>query len=128
MKKLIYTLVILFTVSISFAGEIDSILSEARAFGIKKNYSEAIKSYEKFIKLSQNENLKDVYIEVANCYYKMNKKDIAVKYVKKAITEYGFTEQEFIYNKIIDANLSNYALSVVYNDLDKLQEKYLATK
>ncbi|MBD3725313.1 MAG: hypothetical protein IE891_11220 [Flavobacteriaceae bacterium] len=127
MKKLIYTLVILFTVSISFAGELDSILSEARTLKAKKDYTEAIKTFEKYVKLAKDENLKDVYVEIANCNFYLGKKDVAVKYIKKAITDYGFKESDFIYNQVIDAQLSDYALAQVYDELDKLQNRYLAT-
>ncbi|MQP24635.1 hypothetical protein GFJ94_06115 [Flavobacterium sp. LMO8] len=127
MKKIIYTFVILFISQLNFANELDSIISNAREFGKKKNYTEAIKEYENYIKLSKGENLKDVYIEVANCYFYQNKKETAVKYIKDAISKYGFTEEDFIYSSILDEKLSSYALSVVYDDYFKLRKKYLAT-
>jgi lipopolysaccharide biosynthesis regulator YciM len=124
MKKIVYTLIILFIAQFNFAGEIDSILSKARQLGEAKNYTEAIKVYETYIKNSDNENLKDVIVELANCYYLVGKKDIAVKYIKKAITKYGFIEEDFIYNNYLDENLSKYALSKIYDDLEKLQAEY----
>lgn len=127
MKKLLYTFVILFVANITFAGELDSILSEARTLKAKKDYTEAIKTFEKYIKLAKYENLKDVYVEIANCNFYLGKKDVAVKYIKKAITDYGFKESDFIYNQVIDAQLSDYALAQVYDELDKLQNRYLAT-
>ncbi len=127
MKKIILTFVIVFVAQLSFAGELDSILTKARSLTEKKNYAEAIKAYENYIKLSKGENLKDVYIEVANCYFYQNKKETAVNYIKDAISKYGFTEEDFIYSSILDEKLSSYALSVVYDDYFKLRKKYLAT-
>lgn len=128
MKKIIYTFVILFVAQLSFANEVDSILSQAREFGKERNYAEAIKAYEKYIKtVTEDEGLKQVYIEVANCYFLDKKKDVAVKYIKKAILKCGFTEEEFIYNNVLNEDLSKYALSVLYEDLEKMQHKYLAT-
>ena len=127
MKKIIYSFVILFISQLTFANELDSILTKARSLTEKKNYTEAIKEYENYIKLSKGENLKDVYIEVANCYFYQNKKETAVNYIKDAISEYGFTEEDFIYSSILDEKLSSYALSVVYDDYFKLRKKYLAT-
>ena len=127
MKKIIYSFVILFISQLTFANELDSILTKARSLTEKKNYTEAIKEYENYIKLSTRETLKDVYIEVANCYFYQNKKEVAVKYIKEAITKYGFTEEDFIYNSLLNENLSSYALSVVYDDYDKLRQKYLVT-
>jgi tetratricopeptide (TPR) repeat protein len=112
---------------LGFAGELDSILTKARALTEKKNYTEAIKTYENYIKLSKGENLKDVYIEIANCHFYQNNKEAAVNYIKDAITKYGFTEEDFIYSSILDEKLSSYALSVVYDDYFKLRKKYLAT-
>ena len=127
MKKTVLTFVVLFVAQLGFSGELDSILNKARVLTEKKNYSEAIREYENYIKLSKGENLKDVYIEVANCYFYQNKKEVAVKYIKEAITKYGFTEEDFIYNSLLNENLSSYALSVVYDDYDKLRQKYLVT-
>ena len=127
MKKIICSFVILFISQLTFANELDSILTKARLLTEKKNYTEAIKEYENYIKLSKGENLKDVYIEVANCYFYQNKKETAVNYIKDAISKYGFTEEDFIYSSILDEKLSSYALSVVYDDYFKLRKKYLAT-
>lgn len=127
MKKTVLTFVILFVAQLGFAGELDSILTKARALTEKKNYTEAIKTYENYIKLSKGENLKDVYIEIANCHFYQNNKEAAVNYIKDAITKYGFTEEDFIYSSILDEKLSSYALSVVYDDYFKLRKKYLAT-
>lgn len=127
MKKIIYSFVILFISQLTFANELDSILLKARDFEKKKNYTEAIKAYESYIKNAGDENLKEVFVEVANCYFLDGKKDVAVKYIKKAITKHGFTEEDFIYNSLLNENLSSYALSVVYDDYDKLRQKYLVT-
>ena len=127
MKKIICSFVILFISQLTFANELDSILTKARSLTEKKNYTEAIKEYENYIKLSKGKNLKDVYIEVANCYFYQNKKEVAVKYIKEAITKHGFTEEDFIYNSLLNEDLSSYALSVVYDDYDKLRQKYLVT-
>ena len=127
MKKIIYTFVILFISQLNFANELDSILLKARDFGKKKNYTEAIKAYESYIKNAGDENLKEVFVEVANCYFYQNKKETAVNYIKDAISKYGFTEEDFIYSSILDEKLSSYALSVVYDDYFKLRKKYLAT-
>lgn len=127
MKKIICSFVILFISQLTFANELDSILTKARSLTEKKNYAEAIKTYENYIKLSKDENLKDIYIEVANCYFYQNKKETAVNYIKDAISKYGFTEEDFVYSSILDEKLSSYALSVVYDDYFKLRKKYLAT-
>ena len=88
MNKIIYTFVILFISQLNFANGLDSILSKAREFGKNKNYTEAIKAYESYIKNAGDINLKEVCIEIANCYFLVEKKEVAVKYIKKAIKKY----------------------------------------
>lgn len=74
----------------NFAIVNDSILSQARRYFDEGNYTEAIKTYKQFIKSNPDSNLKEVYIELANTYYKNNDKKNAVNSVKTAIVEYGF--------------------------------------
>ncbi len=127
MKKIILTLVFVMVAQLNFASVNDSILSQARKYFEEGNYTEAIKTYRQFIKTSTDSDLKSVYIELANSYYKSNDKKNAVGAIKEAITKYGFNESDFIYNQTILPKLSDYALSVLYDDLDGLHRKYLAT-
>ncbi|MQP24625.1 hypothetical protein GFJ94_06065 [Flavobacterium sp. LMO8] len=127
MKKVIFTLIIIFVAQFNFANENDSLLIAARNYSLKHNYTMAIKMYKEYVKVTEVIALKNVYIELANCYFKNEDKDSAVKTIVKAIESYGLTEEDFIYNQNIDAKLSDYALAKVYNDLEKLQKKYLAT-
>lgn len=127
MKKVILTLVLVMVTQLDFASVNDTILSQARKYFDEGNYTEAIRSYKQFIKTSSDSDLKDVYVELANTYYKNNDKKSAVNTIKEAITKYGFNESDFIYNQIILPKLSDYALSQLYDDLDGLHKKYLAT-
>ncbi len=127
MKNSIFTFVIVLVAQMGFAGELDSILNKARALSNNKDYTEAIIVYENYIKVSKGENLKEVYIEIANCYFYQGKKQEAVNNIKTAIVKCGFTEEDFIYSSILDEKLSSYALSVLYDDYFKLRQKYLAT-
>ncbi len=127
MKKIILTLVILFVAQFNFANEIDSLLLDhARTASLEKNYDLAIKEFKEYIKLPGAKDLKTVYVEIANCYFLKNDKNQAVKYIKEAITKHGLTEEVFIYSQVIDPALSKHALSVLYNDLEKLQNEYIA--
>jgi tetratricopeptide (TPR) repeat protein len=127
MNKIIYTFVILFISQLNFANGLDSILSKARELGKNKNYTEAIKAYESYIKNAGDINLKEVYIEIANCYFLVEKKEVAVKYIKKAITKYGFNEDDFIYSNTLNEDLSKYALSLIYDNYFDLRAQYLST-
>ena len=127
MKKVILTLVFLMVAQINFASVEDSLLVKARAYSTNADYTLAVKSYKEYLNHTTEKKLKNVYVELANCYYKLDDKKNAVNTLKDAITKYGFNEQDFIYNQVIDREFSDYALSIVYDDLDKLHNKYLAT-
>lgn len=127
MKKILLTLVFVTIAQLNFANVNDSILSQARKYFQNENYVDAIKSYKQFLKITSDKDLKDVYIELANSYYKVNDKKNAVNCIKEAITKYGFEEADFIYNRAILPKLSDYALSQLYDDLDSLQQKYMAS-
>ncbi|MEQ3662768.1 MAG: hypothetical protein ABNG96_08770 [Flavobacterium sp.] len=128
MKKIILTLIFLFVAQFNYASENDTILlNQARKAFLNKDYTLAIKEYKKYINSSDAKDLKNVYLEIANCYYNNNDKDRAVKYIKEPVTKHGLTEDAFIYSRVIDPALSKYALSVLYYDLDKMQKQYIAT-
>ena len=127
MKKIIYTFVILFITQLNFANDSGNLLSKARAYQKAKNYTEAIKSYETYIKISGSEDLKEVYVELANACFLQGNKAEAVNHIKTAITKYGFNEDEFIYSSTLNEGLSKYALSVVYDEYFTLRKQYLAT-
>lgn len=127
MKKVVLILIFSFAFHFNFANTNDPLLSQAKELSLSKNYTEAIKTYKKYLNATKNTNLKNVYVEIANCYFKLDDKLAAVSYIKDAIMSYGFSEQDFIYNDVIDSELSKHALSVVYDDLDVLHNKYVAT-
>ena len=126
MKKITLILLAVFFCQITLANETDSILSKARNLVHDKNYTEAIKVYKSYIEKNYENEIKDVYVELANCYFNSNDKKSAIKYIKEAITKQGFTEEDFIYNDKLDAELSKYALSKIYDDLEKLQKQYVS--
>ncbi|SEP98094.1 tetratricopeptide repeat protein [Flavobacterium urocaniciphilum] len=125
MKKIIYLFVMLFVGQMTFAKDKDLILKEARQFALEKNYEAAIKSYKSYVKLAKDENLKNVYFEYANCYYNSGNNKKAIKTLKTSIKKYGLTEEDFMYNKIIDPKLSDLAWVEIYDDYFKLRNKYI---
>ena len=95
MKKITLILLAVFFCQITLANETDSILSKARNLVHDKNYTEAIKVYKSYIEKNYENEIKDVYVELANCYFNSNDKKSAIKYIKEAITKQGFTEEDF---------------------------------
>lgn len=125
MKKIIFLFVLLFVGQITFAKDKDLLLKEARQFALDKDYDAAINSYKAYVKVAKNEDLKDVYFEYANCYYKNNDTKMAVKTLKTSIKRYGLTEEDLIYSQILDANLSDITIAELYNDFSRLRNRYV---
>ena len=115
----------LFVGQITFAKDKDLLLKEARQFTLDKDYNSAIKSYKAYVKVAKNDNLKEVYFEFANCYYKNNETKMAVKTLKKSIKKYGLTEEDLIYNNVIDSKLSDITIAELYNDISRLRNRYV---
>ncbi|MGV7106349.1 tetratricopeptide repeat protein [Flavobacterium sp. U410] len=128
MKKIILLSVALFCLQLSFANLKDTVvLKQARDYYKVKNYEKALQLYKDYSKEADFKEMKDVYLEIANCYYKLNENKKAIKHLKMAFEKYGLTEDVFIYNDIIDPEFSKFALAEVYDDLDKMQQNYIAT-
>lgn len=125
MKKIILLLVTLFVGQITFSQDKELLLKDARQFALVKDYDAAIKSYKAYIKLAKKDDLKDVYFEFANCYYKNDNTKMAVKTLKTSIKRYGLTEEDLIYNQVIDSKLSDITIAELYNDFSRLRNKYV---
>ena len=125
MKKIIFLFVMLFVAQITFAKDKDLLLKEARQFALDKDYNAAIKSHKAYIKEAKNEDLKEVYFEYANCYYKNNDAKMAVKTLKTSIKKYGLTEEDLIYSQVLDSKLSDITIAELYNDFSRLRNKYV---
>lgn len=125
MKKIIFLFVLLFVGQITFAKDKDLLLREARQFALDKDYNAAINSYKAYVKVAKNDDLKEVYFEYANCYYKNNDTKMAVKTLKTSIKRYGLTEEDLIYSQILDSNLSDITIAELYNDFSRLRNRYV---
>lgn len=125
MKKIIFLFVMLFVGQITFAKDKDLLLKEARQFALEKDYNAAIKSYKAYVKLAKNDDLKEVYFEFANCYYRNNDTKMAVKTLKISIKRYGLTEEDLIYSQVLDSKLSDITIAELYNDFNRLRNRYV---
>ena len=128
MKNFWLAMVFSLVVQLTFASAFDdSLLDKARKCYDNKKYALAIDYFEQYIKTTTNSDLKNVYIEMANSYFKLKDNKMAVYTVIEAITAFGCNEEDFVYNQFIDPELSKYVLAVVYEDLEQKEKQYLAT-
>jgi tetratricopeptide (TPR) repeat protein len=125
MKKIIFLFVMLFVGQITFSQDKDLLLKEARKFALNVDYNAAIKSYKSYVKLDKKDDLKEVYFELANCYFKSNDTKMAVKTLKTSIKKYGLKEEDLIYSQVLDAKLSDITIAELYNDFTRLRNRYV---
>ncbi len=125
MKKIIFLFVMLFVGQITFSQDKDLLLKEARKFALNVDYNAAIKSYKSYVKLDKKDDLKEVYFELANCYFKSNDTKMAVKTLKTSIKKYGLTEEDLLYSQVLDAKLSDITIAELYNDFTRLRNRYV---
>jgi tetratricopeptide (TPR) repeat protein len=125
MKKIAILFIMLFVGQITFAKDKNLILKEARQFALVKDYNAAIKSYNAYVKEAKNDDLKEVYFELANCYFNSNNTKMAVKTLKTSIKKYGLTEEDLIYSQVLDSKLSDITIAELYNDFSRLRNRYV---
>lgn len=128
MKKTTLLLIAFLFFQISFsANDRDEVLTKARTYSENKDYGNAIKTYIKYIRLFNNEavNLKDVYYEVANCYFLHGKKDMAVKVIRESIYRYGATKEDLESSTVLNKETYQVVWSDIYPDYNFLRKKYI---
>lgn len=127
MKKVLLIVLLSFSFQFGFSNERDEVLNRARVSKESKNYNQAIKEYISYIKLFKNEavNLKDIYFEVANCYYLSKNNFMAFKVIKETISRYGATKEDLETSTVLDQKLFEIAWSEIYNEYTGLRKQFI---
>ena len=110
-----------------FSNDRDEVLNRARELKETKNYNQAIKEYVSYIKLFKNEavNLKDVYLEVANCYFLNKNNFMAFKVIKETISRYGATKEDLETSTILDKKLFEVAWADIFPEYTTLRKQFV---
>ena len=127
MKKAILIFILSLSFQYGFSNDRDKVLNHARELKESKNYSQAVKEYISYIKMFKNEavNLKDIYFEVANCYF-LNKKNFkAFKVIKETISRYGATKEDLETSTVLDKKLFEVAWAEIYPEYTALRKKFI---
>ena len=82
MKQLIYVFILFYTLGV-FAQNADNLFTEANDFYTAGNYTEAIETYHKIEDLDVESA--ELYFNLGNCYYKLNKVAPSIFYYEKAL-------------------------------------------
>ncbi len=127
MKKIILILILSVSFQFGFSNDRDEVLNRARELKESKNYSQAIKEYVSYIKLFKNEavNLKDVYLEVANCYFLNKNNFMAFKVIKETISRYGATKEDLETSTILDKKLFEVAWAEIVHEYTDLRKQFI---
>jgi tetratricopeptide (TPR) repeat protein len=127
MKKIILILVLSLSFQFGFSNDRDEVLNRARELKENKNYNQAIKEYVSYIKLFKNEavNLKDIYFEVANCYFLNKNNFMAFKVIKETISKYGATKENLETSTVLDKKLFEVAWADIFPLYTELRKQFV---
>lgn len=127
MKRIILVLILSLSFQYGFSNDRDEVLNRARELKDSKNYNQAIKEYVSYIKLFKNEavNLKDIYFEVANCYFLNKNNFMAFKVIKETISRYGATKEDLENSTILDKKLFEVAWADIFPEYTELRKQFV---
>jgi tetratricopeptide (TPR) repeat protein len=127
MAKVILILLLSLSFQYGFSNDRDEVLNRARELKESKNYSQAIKEYVSYIKMFKKEavNLKDVYYEVANCYFLNKNNFMAFKVIKETISRYGATKENLETSTVLDKKLFEVAWADIFPEYTELRKQFV---
>ena len=127
MKKIVFIFVLCLSFQFGFSNNRDEVLNRARELKENKNYNQALKEYVSYIKMFKNEavNLKDVYYEVANCYFLNKNNFMAFKVIKETISRYGATKEDLENSTILDKKLFEVAWADIFPEYTDLRKQFV---
>ena len=70
-------------------------------------------------------NLKDVYYEVANCYFLNKNNFMAFKVIKETISRYGATKEDLEKSSILDKKLFEVAWADIFPEYTVLRKQFV---
>ena len=127
MRKAILILLLCLSFQFGFSNDRDEVLNRARELKENKNYNQALKEYVSYIKMFKNEavNLKDVYYEVANCYFLNKNNFMAFKVIKETISRYGATKEDLEKSAVLDKKLFEVAWADIFPEYTTLRKQFV---
>lgn len=126
MKKLLYILVLFFTIGFVNANETEDFRDKAKELKTNHDFKKAIKFYIKAIKnCNDTDELIGMYFEVSDCYFQLDDKKLAIRVVEEAIVKFGVTKMDIISFNFIN-NSTNYFFIDNIKDYNNLRQKYIS--
>lgn len=111
------------------ASEFSEIMSKATEFKLAGNYSKAIRFYNKAIKFERYNDaiVKDIYFQIADCYYKAGREVIAYKVLKATVYKLGATKLDFQSNSIVDKDFLKASWEKLEPKYNTYRKRYIAS-
>ena len=127
MKNAILILLLSLSFQFGFSNDRDEVLNRARELKESKNYSQALKEYVTYIKMFKNEavNLKDIYLEVSNCYFLNKNNFMAIKVIKETISRYGATKEDLQTSSVLDKKIFEVAWADIFPEYTELRKQFV---
>ena len=122
--KAIFILFLFFVTNLGFSVQ----LAKAESFKKEKKFTKAINCYLKAIRSVQNDDamVKEVYFDIADCFYKSGKENMAVKVLKFSIYRFGAVKQDLLDTNKLDDQLVHSLFEVIGDKYDSYRNKYVS--
>lgn len=128
--KLLFLLLFVLTVNTVFSNEnsVANYLKVADSYKLQHKYTKAINYYIKAVKteIGNDEKIKAIYFDIADCFYKSGKKNMAIKVLKFSIYRYGAIKSDILSSPKLDKDFSIFAMSLLEEKYDSYRNKYVS--
>lgn len=127
-KNVIVSFFLLFFL-VGNASEFSETIEKAQSLKAIGNYSQAIKWYNKAMKFEKNNDaiIKDIYFQIADCYYKSGREVIAYKILKATVYKLGATKLDFQNNSLADKDFLEASWIKMEPKYNKYRQQYIAS-
>lgn len=100
---------------------------KAENFKKEHKYTKAINHYIKAIKAENgnDEKIKFIYFDIADCFFKSGKKNMAIKVLKFSIYRYGAIKSDIIASTKLDKDFSKFVLGLIEDKYETYRNKYV---
>lgn len=125
---LLLTTLLLLTSTVAFSNEVfNETIAKANSLKLEQKYAKAIEFYIKAIKLEKNSDtqIKLIYFDIADCFYKSGKNNMAIKVLKFSIYRYGAVKEDFVNTTRLDKEFSIFAFDEIEEKYSKYRTRYV---
>lgn len=128
--KLLFLFLFAITINTVFSKEnsVANYLEIAENYKLQHKYTKAICYYVKAVntELGNDENIRAIYFDIADCFYQLGKKKMAIKVLKFSIYRYGAIKSDILNSPKLDKEFSIFAMSILEEKYDSYRNIYVS--